>query len=192
MKKFYIAAIALASAAFANAQTEVLKIELNDGTFQTVPVDNIKEMTFVTEDEPSTIAGEYAGTNSVNVGGMYTYTAHLTATIEENSDGTINFRWPSYSLAGTVMGDLTLGAVTIPNIPYDESKGGYYLDYSQLGLQQHFTAVSGGQTTMDKDYDLGATSTILIEKSENGIKVTNPFKLGAMPFPITATFEGTK
>lgn len=58
----------------------------------------------------------------------------------------INFRWRSYSLAGTVMGDLTLGA----------------------------------------------TSTILIEKSENGIKVTNPFKLGAMPFPITATFEGTK
>ena len=49
-----------------------------------------------------------------------------------------------------------------------------------------------GTTSMDSDYVLGAGSTIRIEITEGGIKVTNPFKLGAMPFPLTATFEGSK
>lgn len=43
---------------------------------------------------------------------------------------------------------------------------------------------------MDNDYTLGSPSTILIVKGEDGISVTNPFKLGAMPFPLTSTFEG--
>lgn len=194
MKKYIIAAMALAVASIANAQTEVLKIELNDGTTQTIAVDNIKEMTFATEQgaETESIAGVYAGTNTVVVGGTFTYTADIQPSITANEDGTVNFTWPEYNLTGTVMGDLTLGTVTIPNIPYDESKGGYYLDYSALGLTQHFTAMQNGTASMDKDYTLGETSTILIEKTENGIKVTNPFKLGAMPLPISATFEGTK
>lgn len=194
MKKHIIAAIAIATATIANAQTEVLKIELNDGTTQTFAVENVKEMTFAVEGESPAeeIAGAYTGTNTVVVGGQFTYTTDLTATISANADGTVNFTWPQYNLTGTVMGDLTLGTVTIPNIPYDEAKGGFYLDYSDLGLTQHFTAMQNGTATMDKDYVLGTTSTILIEKSDTGIKVTNPFKLGAMPLPISATFEGTK
>lgn len=185
-----MAAAFLVAAAGASAQTEVLRIELNDGTFQTLKVSDIKEMTFGNEE--SSISGAYKGVNTVVVGGAMTYTTELEVSISENPDGTINFTWPQYSLSGTVMGELTLGAVTIPNIPFDESKGGYFLDYSNLGLKQHFTAMNNGTATMDQDYILGETSTILIETTENGLKVTNPFKLGAMPLPITATFEGNK
>lgn len=190
MKKFYIAALAAASIFTASAQNEVLKIELNNGTTQTIAVSDIKQMTFDQAEE--SIAGSYSGTVSDAVGSMATYTADITVTIEENADGTINFIYPEYQLTGTVMGDLTLGTVTIPNIPFSEEKGGYYLDYSDLALTQHFTAVNGGNTTMDNDYTLGSPSTILIVKGEDGISVTNPFKLGAMPFPLTSTFEGKK
>lgn len=185
-----MAAAFLVASAGASAQTEVLRIELNNGTFQTLKVSDIKEMTFGNEE--SSVAGVYKGVNTVVVGGTMTYTKDVEVLISENADGTINFTWPQYSLSGTVMGELTLGTVTIPNIPFDESKGGYFLDYSSLGLKQHFTAMNNGNATMDQDYILGDTSTILIETTENEIKVTNPFKLGAMPLPITATFEGNR
>lgn len=194
MKKTIIAALVLAAATAtaAYADNEVLTIELKDGTTQTIPVDNIRQMTFAAASPAASIAGAYTGTNSVVVGGAYTYTTSLTATITANADGTVNFTWPQYSLSGTIMGELTLGTVTIANIPYDETKGGFYLDYSAAGLTQHFTAVKDGTTSMDKDYTLGTPSTILIQKTDTGIKVVNPFKLGAMPFPITATLEATK
>lgn len=78
-------------------------------------------MTFDQAEE--SIAGSYSGTVSDAVGSMATYTADITVTIEENADGTINFIYPEYQLTGTVMGDLTLGTVTIPNIPFSEEKG---------------------------------------------------------------------
>lgn len=191
MKKSIISAIALFSATSLFAQTEVMKIELTNGTFQTISIEDIKEVTFETT-ETSGIAGTYTGVNTVVVGGQFTYTANTDVVITANEDGTINYTWNEYSLAGTVMGDLTLGKVTIPDIPYNEEKGGYYLDYSDLGLIQHFTAISGGTASMDKDYVLDSPSTILITKTENGIMVENPFKLGAMPLPISSSFTGSK
>lgn len=192
MKKLYTIAAAAAICLAANAQTEVMKIELTDGNVQTIKIESIKEITFATETE--TMAGTYNGTVTLNVGGMYDYPTTVAVTIVQNTDGTLNFTWPEYKLEGTMMGNLTLGTYTISNIAYDESKGGYYRDYSNDGLQQHFTAIAEGaaQPTFDKDYDLGATSTILIEKTDTGIKVTNPFKLGAMPLSISASFEGSK
>lgn len=198
MKKTILAALAIATLMGAHAQTEVLRIELTDGTVRTVPVESIKEMTFGEEEEPEEptlaekIAGTYSGTNTVVVGGNFTYTADCTCEITANADGTVNFTWNQYSLKGTVMGDLTLGTCTISDIAWDEAQGGFYRDYSNDGIKQHFTAEKDGTTSMDKDYELGATSTILIEMTEGGIKVTNPFKLGAMPLPLTATFEGDK
>lgn len=193
MKKSIIAA-AFLCALTASAETEYLKIELNDGTVSTVAVGDIKEMTFITEETSPAeeLAGTYTGTNTVVVGGQFTYTAETSVVITANEDGTVNFTWQEYMLGGTVMGDLTLGTCTISNIAYDEDKGGFYRDYSNDGLTQHFKAEQGGTATMDKDYALGATSTILIEKTDAGIKVSNPFKLGAMPFPITASYEGKK
>lgn len=193
MKKSIIAA-AFLCAFTASAETEYLKIELNDGTVSTVAVGDIREMTFITEETSPAeeLAGTYTGTNTVVVGGQFTYTAETSVVITANEDGTVNFTWQEYMLGGTVMGDLTLGTCTISNIAYDEDKGGFYRDYSNDGLTQHFKAEQGGAETMDKDYALGATSTILIEKTDAGIRVSNPFKLGAMPFPITASYEGKK
>lgn len=193
MKKSIIAA-AFLCAFTASAETEYLKIELNDGTVSTVAVGDIKEMTFITEETSPAeeLAGTYTGTNTVVVGGQFTYTAETSVVITANEDGTVNFTWQEYMLGETVMGDLTLGTCTISNIAYDEDKGGFYRDYSNDGLTQHFKSEQGGTATMDKDYALGATSTILIEKTDAGIRVSNPFKLGAMPFPITASYEGKK
>ena len=190
MKHIYTALFAAFCALTASAQTEVLKIELTDGTTQTIEVAKIKEMTFGTEQAP--IAGTYTGVNSVTVGGQFTYTATISPVIAENADGTINLTWPEFSLPGTIMGDLTLGSYTIPNIPYDGAKGAYYLDYSDKGIKMHLKTVSNGATTMDQDYVLGTGSTVTIERSSTGIKITNPIKPGAMPFPIVAKFEGTK
>lgn len=183
-----LAAFAIATITATAQNPELLIIDMNDGTTKTIPVDDIKQLSFGTE-EPTSMTGEYTGNNVVQVGSFDPYTAEsITCTIAENADGTINFTWPQYQLAGTVMGDLTLGTLTIPNIPYVAEKNAYYLDYSSLGLTQFF---SNG-TSMNQDYVLGETSEITIEKTADGIKVTNPFKLGRMPFPLTQTFTGKK
>lgn len=188
MKKYIIGAAALVFAMTLNAQTEVLKIELTDGSVQTIDISTIEKITFEVS-EPSmaeVYAGDYTGTNSLNVGGMFNYSAQVSCHITANADGTINFTWDQYSIPGTQMGDLTLGTCTIANIAYDEAQGVFYRDYSNDGIKQHFTAV--GSMNMDNDYVLGSTSTITIKKTADGIEVTNPFKLGAMPLPLTSTF----
>lgn len=192
MKKTFTAALALALATSAFAQNEILRIELNDGTTQDVEVAAIKQITFAdSEENPQTpaekIAGEYSGISDVAVGAMWNYQSEtISVKIEANADGTINFTWPEYMLKETQMGDLTLGTVTIPNIPYEEAKKAFYLDYGKLGLKQHFSNGS----SMNGEYVLNDPSTITIEMTDDGIKVTNPFKLGNMPFPLTATFNG--
>ena len=192
MKKIFLAAAAVAVMAM-NAQADIMKITLSNGSSVTYKTEEVTEITFE-EEQPAEdgIAGTYAGTQTVNIAGSFNYTATINVTITENADGTINVAYPEYSLAATMMGDLTLGAVTIPNIPFDDAKNAYYLNYSSLGLTQHFKAVQNGTATMDKDYALGTTSEITVEKTATGIKITDPFKLGAMPLPLTSSFEGTK
>lgn len=188
MKKFMIFAAMAVCALFAGAQTEVLQIELNDGTVQKIAVDKIKEMTFGELSAAESIAGTYNGTVSLTIGGQFTYSTGIAVVITANADGTINFSYPEYSLKGTMMGDLTLGAYTVSNIAYDEAKGGFYRDYSDDGIKQHFTSTSG----MNNDYVLGKTSTLLITAEGSSITVANPFKLGNMPLPIVANFTGSK
>lgn len=198
MKKIYTAIAALSLATSVMAQVPVMHIELNDGSVQTFKIADIREMTFgeEEEEEPSLaekVAGEYNGVNTLAVGTLATYTVEVKPVISANEDGTVNFTYPQYDIPNTVMGNLTLGTLTISNIPYVESENAFYLDYSEAGLTQHFTCVTAqGITSMDADYPLGAGSTIRIDITDGGIKVTNPFKLGAMPFPLTATFEGSK
>lgn len=185
----------LAAAATAAAQTPVMNIVLKDGSTQTIKLENITEVTFGEITETPTagqVAGTYKGVNTVVVGGMYSYTAEVEVNVTANADGTVNFTWPEYKLTGTVMGDLTLGTYTIPNLAWDADKGGFFADYSDAGINMHFKAVQGGTAIMDKDYTLGKTSTVLVKVTDKGITVENPFKLGAMPFPIVATFDGAK
>lgn len=195
MKKTIFSTLALAACLAAGAQTEVLRLELNDGTVQTFSVSSIKEMTFGEEEisPAQALAGSYSGKMEVTVGGMFTYTNDaVECVITANEDGTVDFTWKPYSLSETVMGNLSLGECTIPNISYSEEKGGFYKDYSNDGLTQHFKAEKDGTVSMDKDYVLGDSSTILIQQEGEGIKVTNPFKLGAMPMSLSATYQGTK
>lgn len=196
MKKIYTAIAALSLATSVMAQIPVMHIELNDGSVQTFKIADIHEMTFGEEEEPSLaekIAGEYTGANTMAVGTLATYTVQIKPVITANEDGTVNFTYPQYEVPETLMGNLTLGTLTISDIPYVESENAFYLDYSDAGLLQHFTCVTPqGTTSMDSDYVLGAGSTIRIEITDGGVKVSNPFKLGSMPFPLTATFEGSK
>lgn len=193
MNKFFASALILAAAAFqASADTEVFVVSLNDGTTQEFRVDQIKEMTFKVKAEDS-VAGYYYGTNTVVVGGQFTYNVALGNTITENADGTINLAIPEYQIPATVMGDLTLGAVEIKNIAFDKDQNAYYRMYSGDGLTQHFKAEKDGNVTMDKDYNFTEGSYVKITVNENkSITVENSFKLGAMPFPIVATLLGEK
>lgn len=195
MKTIYFLALALSLSMSVSAQKQTMHLTLNDGTTQTFNVADIKEMTFSEDDQPlaEVIAGEYSGSVTLAVGSIANYTVDIKPVISANEDGTVNFTYPEYVIPNTIMGNLTLGTLTIDNIPYVEEEGAFVLDYSNAGLKQHFTCVNAqGATTMDSDYTLGQSSVIRIEVAADGIKVTNPFKLGAMPFPLTATFEGNK
>ena len=185
------AAVALLSSLSAFAQTEVLKITLNDGQETTVPVGNIKEITFDVEevDPAQAYAGVYSGTQTMTVGGTYVYNTEAKYALTAPGDGTLTVSIPEYSLSGTMMGDLTLGALTIEGLEYDEDKGGFYRNYEDAGLTQHFLAVNGSSTVFDNDYVLGSGSTILVTLDGNSI---HPFKLGAMPLPLVGNFDGTK
>lgn len=189
--KNIITTIAMAMALSATAQSEVLKIELNDGSVQTIAVDNIRQMTFGTEE--ISVEGTYNGTIEVTVGGQFTYAAENDAvTVTRNADGSLKVALSGYSLTGTMMGDLTIGSLTIDNIAYDEAKQAYYRNYSQDGLTRHFTAAQNGQATMDNDYPLGETSEITLKFDGDNVQIQNDFKLGAMPFPLAAKYTGSK
>lgn len=138
------------------------------------------------------------GDIKVDVGSAYHYSAsNVGYKIRKYYvDGveTIDVEIPMYKIAGTVMGDLTLGRYVVSGLTYDSEKGGFYRDYSADGLSLHFTAESNGVKSMDGDYDLSATDSnnILVTYDSNGTTVTsivNNLKPGQMPFPITTTFS---
>ncbi|MDO4320617.1 MAG: calycin-like domain-containing protein [Bacteroidales bacterium] len=195
MKKVILTLAISFSALISQAQSEVMKIELNNGQTQTVLVSDIKEITFEVDgnNPASPYLGAFTGTNTVVVGGMFTYSAeNVTFDIEQAGDGTLTVNIPQYCLTGTVMGDLTLGAYSIEGLAFDDEKQAYCRNYGDDGLSMHFTAVQNGTVSMDKDYNFNPGSEITVEKTDAGIKITNKFKIGAMPFDLTATFEGVK
>ena len=137
-------------------------------------------------------AGTFSGTNTVTVGGEWTYTADIDYEITTNENGTININLPEYTLEGTQMGDLTLGAYTISNIPYSEKQQAFYAIYGGSDtIKEHIKAVRNGVTTMDGDYTFSPDSYISIEVTSGGIKVTNSFSFGNMPLNIVTNFEGS-
>lgn len=134
---------------------------------------------------------------SVTVGGQFTYNNdNVTYELRRYKDGEtdkLDVAVPSYTLANTVMGDLTLGSYTVKGLVYDEAQGGYYRDYKNDGLKFHFTAVQGGKTTMDKDYEFAAEkpNNILVKYEGNDVSsIVNTFQVGTMPFGIVSVFSG--
>lgn len=141
-------------------------------------------------------SGTWKGTNNVNVGGTYDYSAeNVRQSVTANADGSVSLTVPSYNLTATMMGDLTLGSYSIENIPWNEEKGGFYKEYADGTLTIHFKAVKEGTTTLDSDYlfnNKATTTYILIKRTDAGVTIENNFSLGNMPFPITAVMNGTK
>lgn len=134
---------------------------------------------------------------TVTVGGQFTYNNdNVTYELRRYKDGKtdkLDVTVPSYSLANTIMGDLTLGSYTVKGLVYDEAQGGYYRDYKNDGLKFHFTAVQGGKTTMDKDYDFATDkdNNILVKYEGNDVSsIVNTFQVGTMPFGIVSVFSG--
>ena len=141
------------------------------------------------------VSGDYTGTNSLMVGGMFGpyVAADALYKIVANADGTINVTTSVENYTATAMGDLTLGSYTVSNLAYDEESKSFVRDYGKDGLTVHFKAVSEGVTTMDKDYDFKDGSRVSVSLGETGtLTITNTFQIGNMPFPITATYTGTK
>ena len=134
----------------------------------------------------------------VTVGGQFTYNNdNVTYELRRYKDGEtdkLDVTVPSYTLANTIMGNLTLGSYTVKGLVYDEEQGGYYRDYKNDGLKFHFTAVKGGVTTMDKDYEFaaGKANNILVKYEGNSVSsIVNTFQMGAMPFGIVSVFSGS-
>ena len=137
--------------------------------------------------------GEFSGEITLNIAGQYDYVTDIRILISEGENETLSVTFPEYTLSNTLMGDITMGSLTLENVTYDYSKGGYYLNYSDLGLSQYFKAERNGTVTMDNEYPLNPPSDILITKIEDGgIRVVNSFRIGSMPMPITATFIGQR
>lgn len=134
---------------------------------------------------------------TVTVGGQFTYNNDkVTYELRRYKDGKtdkLDVTVPSYTLANTIMGNLTLGSYTVKGLVYDEAQGGYYRDYKNDGLKFHFTAVQGGKTTMDKDYEFATDkdNNILVKYEGNNVSsIVNTFQVGTMPFGIVSVFSG--
>ncbi|MBQ0048988.1 MAG: hypothetical protein KBT12_01930 [Bacteroidales bacterium] len=132
---------------------------------------------------------------NVVVGGQYAYSNEsVTYKIRKYVDGEVeklDVEVPSFTLEGTVIGDLSLGNYTVSALVFDEEKGGFYRDYAADGLIFHFTAKQGGKTTFDGDYPFNTTkeNNILVTyRDKQPASIVNTFQMGSMPFGIVSTF----
>lgn len=137
--------------------------------------------------------GESSGQLTLNIAGQYDYDTDIKIVISKGKNETLTVTFPEYTLSNTLMGDITMGSLTLENLEYDSSKGGFYLNYGEQGITQYFKAERNGTVTMNDEYPLNAPCDILITKGDDGkITVINSFRIGAMPMPITATFIGNR
>ena len=133
---------------------------------------------------------------NVNVGGTFDYANdNVTYNVRKYMDGDVqkvDVEIPAYTLANTVMGNLTLGTYTVKGLTYDEGKGGFYRDYKDDGLTFHFVAEAGGKKTMDGEYSFNPdkANNILVKYNGNKVEdIVNTFQMGSMPFAIVSKFK---
>lgn len=133
---------------------------------------------------------------TVNVGGAFNYANEsVSYNVRKYMDGNVqkvDVEIPTYTLANTVMGNLTLGTYTVKGLVYDEEKGGFYRDYRNDGLSFHFMAENGGKKTMDGIYSFNEAKDNNILVKYNGSQVAdivNTFQMGSMPFAIVSKFN---
>lgn len=97
---------------------------------------------------------------------------------------------PTYTLSGTMMGELTIGGYTVKGLAMDYDKSGFYRNYVGDGLTMQFKSVSDGTVGFNDTYPLSSgTQDILVKVSgDNILVIKNNFKPGNMPFPIASEF----
>ena len=143
----------------------------------------------------SKVAGNYTGTTSLTVGGVFG--PFTSATVEykvtANEDGSINVTASEEKYTGvTVAGNLTLGTYTVKNLAYDKATNSFSRDYSEDGIKVFFKSDNIGKKE-GEDYAFGKTSKMTVTFAEDGtLTITNKYKVGKMPFPISATYTGKK
>ena len=143
----------------------------------------------------SKVAGNYTGTTSLKVSvvpGSFT-SATVGYKVTANEDGSINVTASEEKYTGvTMVGNLTLGTYTVKNLAYDKATNSFSRDYSEDGIKVHFKA-TGGMMEKDENYEFGKTSKMTVTLAEDGtLTITNNYKVGRMPFPISATYTGKK
>lgn len=131
----------------------------------------------------------YTGSEKVVVGGTYTYTCDDAKYQLTFVDETLNVTIEEKSVAGTVMGDLTLGTMVIDNLTFDAEKGGYYRDYTGSDVSMTLVAVSNGETVINGKYYFEKLGNILVAANETGYHIVHNMQPGAMPFPIEFTVD---
>ena len=87
---------------------------------------------------------------------------------------------------------MTLGTYTVKNLAYDKATNSFSRDYSEDGIKVFFKSDNIGKKE-GEDYAFGKTSKMTVTFAEDGtLTITNNYKIGAMPFPISATYTGKK
>lgn len=135
-------------------------------------------------------SGIYTGKANAMVGGtMGPFESNniLEYTITTNNDNTINVTMAEVQYSVTLMGDISLGAYTVSNIPYDASKGAYYLDYASQNLTVDFTM--RGSTS---NYVISKLGNITVKFDGNKVNIVNYLQPGSMPFDVMETFDGER
>ena len=134
----------------------------------------------------------YTGTETVVVGGAYTYTCDDAKYQLSFIDETLNVTIEEKLVSATVMGDLTLGTMVVDNLTYDAEKGGYYRDYTGSDVNMTLLAVNNGETIINGKYYFEKLGNILVTANETGYHIVHNMQPGAMPFPILFTVDVVK
>ena len=196
MKKFFtLVIVSLLSAVAVQAQKVV--INKTDGSKVVVLAKDVQDVKFAPASIADPFIGRYKGADNVNVGGMVSYTSadEVTYEITDNEDGTINLIVPEVKYNGTVMGNLILGSYTIPNIPYDVTQKAFVKAYKEDKIKFRFKIADGsGKVTKDQEYtfDKDICKVTITKEADGKLKISNNYKMGAMPMPIYGTFVGAK
>lgn len=138
------------------------------------------------------VSGTYTGKDTLafSVMGMtlkQTNTTDVSYVVSQNKDGSINVVIPeeTFDFTAQKMGNIVQGAFSVANIPYNEEKKAYYLDYSGLtsadvdvyGAKKNYTVTKGEMT---------------VTFSGNKVTIVNEHKFGNMPMTMTGIFAGTR
>lgn len=149
------------------------------------------------DDNTPSVAGSYTGKDELDfsvMGQSYkqSNTVDVNYIVTQNNDGSISvvipeetFDYSAVKMGNSSMGNIVQGSYSVTNIPYDNTKNAYYLDYS--GNASADVEVFGRK----KNYSV-TEGKITVSFSSSKVTVVNVHKFGNMPMDMTGTFVGTR